>query len=78
MMKTTVTVQMKHLFCSQVNPEEKIDSTEVLTVPVSFSSCILHLARNSWRRQKWYKERFLVSTVSGTGKVENNPTNDKG
>ena len=40
MMKTTVTVQMKHLFCSQVNPEEKVDSTEVLTVPVSFSSFV--------------------------------------
>ena len=49
-MKTVVifmlTVQMKVLLQSEVNPEEQVDSAEVLTEPVSFSS-VLYIYANS-------------------------------
>ena len=44
MMKTVVifmlTVQVKLILQSEVNPEEPVDSAEVLTEPVSFSSVL--------------------------------------
>ena len=49
-MKTVVifmlTVQMKVILQSEVNPEEQVDSAEVLTEPVSFSS-VLYIYANS-------------------------------
>ena len=41
-----LTVQMKVILQSEVNPEEQVDSAEVLTEPVSFSS-VLYIYANS-------------------------------